>query len=86
MLFNKHFFPSFDGNGVIKNYVTSLIRGRMPIRVTQNIFQFDKNSIAYQTLAQSLVMKLFIFIFPKIKFLPSIYYNYVKKLQKIKKN
>ena len=33
--FLKHFFTSFEGNGVIKNYLTRLIRGRKSIRVTQ---------------------------------------------------
>ena len=32
----KHFFTSFEGNGVIKNYVTRLIRGRKLISVTQS--------------------------------------------------
>ena len=31
----KHFFSSFEGNGIIKNCVTRLIRGRKLISVTQ---------------------------------------------------
>ena len=34
----KHFFPSFEENGVIKNYVTRLIRRRKWISMTQNYF------------------------------------------------
>ena len=40
-------FPSFEGNGVIKNYVTHLIRGRKSIGVTQNTLKFYENWALY---------------------------------------
>ena len=33
----NHFFPSFERNGVIKNCVTRLIRGRKLISMTQSL-------------------------------------------------
>ena len=46
----KHLFPSFEGNWVIENCVTRLIRGKKLIGVTQSIFLIIRAFLGWSAL------------------------------------